>query len=274
MFEETARPPKGTKFEGAMNKSVLIGLGSALTLACLALLVVGYSPEAFRVRREKTDVVAIDPSCTKKITMDLKLLFQEPGFWADAAGTILVLPKINRCKSFWLSTTNGAAMVRLWSSEAVFNGDPRDKNRLLAPIRNDGPSKIYEVSTEGLSEHWSLSIDHAFTAKRSGFDRYELEGDLSLSIGDWSLRAEPGPAYSIAGTGEWTMAVVSEARPEDRDLLFQTGAVFARITEFKDIFGILVSTLLGLGLATVVQGLAIESERKRRRGEQVRPISG
>lgn len=258
-----------------MNKSVLIGLGSALTLACLALLVAGYAPEAFRVHKAKTQVVAIDPTCTKNVTMDLKLLFQEPGFWAGAAGTILVVPKINRCKSFWLSTTNGPAMVRLWSSEAVFNGDPRDKNRLLTPIRNDGPSKIYEVSTEGLNEHWSLSIDHAFTAKRSGFDRYELEGDLSLSIGDWSLRAEPGPAYSIAGTGEWTMKVVSEARPEDRDLLFQTGAVFARITECKDVFGIMISTLLGLGLATVVQGLAIESEpKRRRRGEQVRPISG
>ena len=248
-----------------MNKSLLIGLGSALTLACLALLVVGYAPEAFRVHKEKTQVVAIDPACANNVTMDLKLLFQEPSFWAGTTGTILVVPKINRCKSFWLSTTNGPAAVRLWSSEAVFKGDPRDRIRLLTPIRNDGPSKIYEVSTEGLNEHWSLSVDHAFTAKRSGFDRYEVEGDLSLSIGDWSLRVEPAPAYAVTGTGEWTMKVVSEARPEDRDLLFQTGAVFARITETKDIFGILVSTLLGLGLATVVQGLAIETERKRRK---------
>jgi hypothetical protein len=248
-----------------MNKSVLIWLGSALTLACFALLVAGYAPEVFRRHDEKVDVVALAPKCATAVAVDLKLLFQAPAFWSATTGATLIVPKINRCKSFWLSTTNRAATVRLWSSEAVFKGEKREINRVLAAQKSDGPSQIYEVSTEGLSEHWSLSIENAFTATRSGFDRYEAEGDLSLTIGYWSLRAEPAPAYSITGTSDWVMKVVSEARPEDRDLLFQTGAVFSRITENKDIFGILISTLLGLGLATVVQGLAMESERRRRR---------
>lgn len=247
-----------------MNKSLLIWLGSVLTLACLALLVAGYAPDVFQRHDDKLHVVALAPKCATAVAVNMKLLFHEPAFWSTTTGTTLIVPKVNRCKSFWLSTTNRAATVRLWSSEAVFKGEKREINRVLAPQKSDGPSQIYEVSTEGLSEHWSLSVDNAFTASRSGFDRYEAEGDLSLTIGEWSLRVEPAPAYSITGTSDWAMKVVSEARPEDRDLLFQTGAVFSRITENKDIFGILISTLLGLGLATFVQGLAIESEGKRK----------
>jgi hypothetical protein len=249
-----------------MTRRVLLGSGAVLTLGCLSLLFVGYAPEAFRSHEAKLDVVAVAPKCDGPVALDLTLRFREPRFWAGRTATPLTIPEVNRCKSYWLSATNSATVVRLRSTEAVFAGEKRETERILVPKPSTGPSLVYEFNTAGLSKHWSLVVDDAFVAKRTGFDRYAADGVLSLTPGDWTLRAGADPAYAIGGTSEWSMKVVSEARPEDRDLIFGTSVAFARITEHKDVFGILISTVLGLALATLVQGLAmVDHEKKRSR---------
>ena len=60
------------------------------------------------------------------------------------------------------------------------------------------------------------------------------------------------------------MKVISEERPEDRDFFVNVGATFSEITDYMDTIGILVSTVLGLAPASIVQGLATEAKAARR----------
>ena len=242
-----------------MGRSVLLRSGGALTLASLTLLIVGYAPAMFVPRQPALDVIDISPKCGGAVTIEMKLSFVEPHFWASSTATRMIVEDISKCKAFWISTTNRLATVKLLSSEAVFAGEKREIQRLLSPKPNDGPSKIYEFNTEGLSKHWFLVVEHAFPARRTGFDRYTAAGVLSLVIGDWHLEASSGPSYAVNGGGDARMSVISEERPEDRDLYVEVGATFSEITDYKDVFSILVSTVLGLALSTLIQGLASEA---------------
>ncbi len=250
-----------------MGVGSLVGTGGALTLASLAALAFGYAPAVFIASDSSLETLSISAKCDGGVKLELGAHFGEPTLLASHVAVRFTLDKIARCKSFWIATNHPGATVTLLSSEAVFPGEKRETTRVVPfKVGSTAGTRIFEFETKGLSRHWIAVVDHAFAADRTGFDRYSVAGNLSLVPGDWKFAAASTADYNTTGQTELAKTVVSEERPENRDLAFRVTATFPRATEHKDVFIILVSTLLGVAVSSLIQGATTTPERRRREG--------
>lgn len=228
----------------------------------VVLLIFGYAPRLYIRDEAPLGVVVLAPSCANPIKIRLGITFDTPSLWAMAARANVSVFDIEKCEKFWVFTSSPNAKLKLSSSEAVSYGDKREVSREIIARPDDKGGQVFEFEVRDLNQHWSVFIEGAFMAQRAGFDRYIARGALSLKQGDWKLEVKGSDEYNVSGDTDLTMRVVKEDRPEDRDLLFFSGISFYAIAEYKEVFAILVSTILGLALSAVMQGLAIRSGKR------------
>lgn len=245
--------------------SLLVGTGGILTLVSAAALAFGYAPALFVRPNPALQTLSINAKGCGGTSVELNSDFDEPTALASTVGVNVSIQNIARCKSYWIAA-QGAVTVRLLSSEAVFAGEQREVIRSVPFKAGTTPnSRVFEFDTKGLSQYWFVRIEQSFHGYRTGFDRYAVAGNLSLGLGDWKVFNRATSEYATTGETELAKTVSNEARPEDFDLSFNVTATFARITEYKDIFIILISTLLGVATSSLVQGAATTPKRSRRR---------
>lgn len=252
-----------TKLETCVAVRSLVGIGGALTLLSAAVLAFGYAPSLFVHSDPALETLTIDAKCTGGTKPELLSHFGDPAPLASHVAVNVTIDNIVRCKSYWISTKD-TATVKLLSSEAVFAGEKREVRRDVPFKAGTTPgSRIFEFETKGMSRYWFVMIERPFIAYRTGFDRYSVAGNLSLGNGDWKFSAASAAEYTTSGETELKKTVTSDARPEDSDLGFRVTATFPHITEYKDVFIIIVSTLLGVAVSSLVQGASTMPERKR-----------
>jgi len=246
-----------------MPQVKLLVLGFCLSACCLAALGYGYAPAIFSHTAKPLDVLVIYPKCGERSKFEVGLSFKEPSFLASTAGSRISIQNMADCKSFWISTTRAETTLFLESDEATFKDEKKETIRQITPKSREGNSTIFELDATGLNSHWRLVAENAFDVDRSGFDRYKIAGVLSLDIGSWSLMELRSSTYSIAGDLPLNVKVVSVDKPEDRDIMLFEEATFHRLTELKELFGLLLSTILGIGISSVAQALAGTSSKRQ-----------
>ena len=237
----------------------LVVIGGALTLISSAALAFGYAPTLFIRSDTALETLGIDAACAAGTILEVKSRFDDPAPLASTVAVNFNIDNIARCDRYWIAA-KGPTTVKLFSSEAVFAGEQREVRRDVPFKAGTTPgSRIFEFETKGLNQHWFAVIEHPLTAYRTGFDRYGVAGNLSLGLGEWSFTAVNAPNYATSGETELKKTVTSQKRPEDNEFAFHATATFPHITEFKDVFILAASTLLGVAVSTLIQGATTPS---------------
>lgn len=244
---------------------LLVAMGGALTLISSAALAFGYAPTLFIRSDAALETLGIDAACAVSTNLEVKARFADPAPLASTVAVNFNIDNIARCERYWIAA-KGTATVKLFSSEAVFAGEQREIRRDVPFKAGTTPgSRIFEFDTKGLNQHWFAVIEHPLTAYRTGFDGYGVAGNLSLGLGEWTFTAGNATNYATSGETELKRTVTSQKRPEDNEFAVHVTATFPSVTEFKDVYLLILSTVLGVAVSTLIQGAAAPPKLKRGR---------
>jgi hypothetical protein len=243
------------------SRIISFALGLVLALGSLATLLYAYSPRSTRPPElQVSQPISIAAKCTSSPKLNLNVVFDNPGLLRSTHPVDFIIPSLKDCDRVSVIAAPEVGDVYLFSTASVSDAISLEEykkrsTRRVRPTITDG-NRDYVFDTKELAPHWSLMIKGAVQAERITFDSFKVSGFVYLNAGEWEITVLPSTEYQISGEGTVRKSVPATNNVDEFSASFAVTARFVRLEAFRQVFSIVLSTLLGIGIATCIEAAA------------------
>jgi hypothetical protein len=242
--------------------------GLVLSATSIAALDYAFRPHLLNseaVLPKSVNLLAED--CDQSSEIPIYFHVKTPHLLQNEASGVLRIENISKCKSLFIRVKKPVSGVFLSSSEPFTAKDAESAARVsealrrkeIVPVRKGDLFDNYEVVTADFDDYWSVEIEGVFVGNRISFDSYHFEGAIALPAGNWKMDIVPDSRYErISGDPSFQVRAEKGTR---KTLSFSLK--FVELDSLREVFAIIISTILGVGLSTVVEGIAAMPRRKK-----------